>query len=107
MTGRRTQGVVERAVRRDLRRLPADAQACALAALALSLAQLLDGAAQVDVDKRLPAASQTARELRGTMAELLKGAPKARSEIDELRARRAARSAAGQAAAAASVAPEG
>jgi len=91
-------GNVERAVRRDLRRLPAAERGCALAASALALAGLLDVAAadeEVGTDKRLASAAQAARELRGTMADLLKNAPKARSGIDDLRARRAARAAAG------------
>jgi hypothetical protein len=86
---------VERAVRRDLRRLPVAERGCALAASALALARLLDGADYVDVDKRLPSAAQAARELRGTLAELLKNAPEAKGGIDDLRARRAARAAAG------------
>ena len=90
-----TSGSVVRAVRRDLRRLPPDDRTCTLAASALTLARLLDEADEVDPDKRLTAAAQAARELRGTMGELMKGAPKARSGIDDLRARRAARAAAG------------
>ena len=86
-------------MRRDLRRLAAEARGGALAAGALTLARLLDEAGAVDedvsVDKRMSAAAQAQRELRGTMTELMKGAPKARSGIDDLRARRAARSAAG------------
>jgi len=86
---------VVRAVRRDLRRLPAEDRGGTLAASALTLARLLDEADEVDPDKRLASAAQAARELRGTMTDLLKGAPKARSGIDDLRARRAARAAAG------------
>ena len=91
-------GDVERAVRRDLRRLPEGDRGCALAASALTLARLLDSVAAVQpdsdgADKRLSSAAQAARELRGTMAELMKGAPKARSGIDDLRARRSARAA--------------
>ena len=88
-------GAVERAVRKDLRRLPAADRGCTLAASALTLARLLDEADKVDADKRMASAAQAARELRGTMTELMKGAPKARSGIDDLRARRAARAAAG------------
>jgi hypothetical protein len=88
-------GAVERAVRKDLRRLPAADRGCTLAASALTLARLLDEAGEVDADKRMASAAQAARELRGTMTELMKGAPKARSGIDDLRARRAARAAAG------------
>jgi hypothetical protein len=88
-------GVVERAVRKDLRRLPVADRGCTLAASALTLARLLDDAGEVDPDKRMASAAQAARELRGTMTELMKGAPKARSGIDDLRARRAARAAAG------------
>jgi hypothetical protein len=86
---------VELAVRRDLRRLPEQDRSGSLAAAALTLARMLDESGEVDPDKRLTAAAQAARELRGTMTELLKGAPKARSGIDDLRARRAARAAAG------------
>lgn len=89
-------GNVERAVRRDLRRLPATERGCTLAASALALARLLDAAGaddEVGTDKRLSSAAQAARELRGTMTELLKAAPKARSAIDDLRARRAKRAA--------------
>jgi hypothetical protein len=88
-------GAVERAVRKDLRRLPVADRGCTLAASALTLARLLDEADEVDADKRLSSAAQAARELRGTITELMKGAPKARSGIDDLRARRAARAAAG------------
>jgi hypothetical protein len=87
-------GPVTLAVRRDLRRLPPADRACALAASALALAALLDAAGadyEVATDKRLGASAQAARELRATMTELLKAAPKARSGIDDLRARRAAR----------------
>ena len=89
-------GPVTLAVRRDLRRLPPADRACALAASALALARLLDEAGaddEVGTDKRLGSSAQAARELRVTMTELLKAAPKARSAIDDLRARRAARSA--------------
>ena len=89
-------GNVERAVRRDLRLLPAADRGCTLAASALALAKLLDAAGaddEVGTDKRLSSAAQAARELRGTMTELLKAAPKARSAIDDLRARRAKRAA--------------
>jgi len=82
-------GPVVLAVRRDLRRLPAADRGCALAAAALKLALVLDEAADAN---EVPAA---ARELRATMTELLKAAPKARSAIDEIRARRAARASAG------------
>jgi hypothetical protein len=88
-------GNVERAVRRDLRRLPVDDRSGALAASALTLARLLDQSGDVDPDKRLAPAAQAARELRSTMTELMKNAPKARSGIDELRSRRAARAASG------------
>lgn len=88
-------GPVTLAVRRDLRRLPVADRGCALAASALALARLLDEADEVDPDKRMASAAQAARELRGTMADLMKNAPKARSGIDELRARRAARAASG------------
>jgi len=84
-------GPVTLAVRRDLRRLPPAERASALAASALTLARLLDNPVSGDPDKRLGAAAQAARELRVTMTELLKAAPKARSGIDDLRARRAAR----------------
>ena len=84
-------GRVVLAVRRDLRRIPPDDRAGTLAASALTLARLLDEIGEVDPDKQLTGAAQAARELRGTMTELLKGAPKARSGIDDLRARRAAR----------------
>jgi hypothetical protein len=94
-------GVVERAVRKDLRRLPVADRGCTLAASALTLAKLLDAAGipedvpdRLGVDKRLSSAAQAARELRGTMTELLRSAPKARSGIDDLRARRAAKAAA-------------
>ena len=90
-----TTGPVVRAVRRDLRRLPAEDRAGSLAASALTLARLLDEVSDVDPDKAMTSAAQAARELRTTMTELLKGAPKARSGIDDLRARRAARAAAG------------
>ena len=82
-------------MRKDLRRLPAADRGCTLAASALALARLIDEAGDVDPDKRMTSAAQAARELRGTMTELMKGAPKARSGIDDLRARRAARAAAG------------
>ena len=88
-------GPVELAVKRDLRRLPAADRRTALAASALTLARLLDEAAEVDPDKRMTAAAQAARELRATVGELLKNAPAARSGIDDLRARRAARAASG------------
>ena len=88
-------GSVEKAVRADLRRLPPAERTGALAASALTLARLLDGLGQVDPDKQLAPAAQAARELRSTMTELMKHAPKARSGIDELRARRAARAASG------------
>jgi hypothetical protein len=84
------------AVRRDLRRLPPADRTSTLAASALALAALLDAAAadgEVASDKRLGASAQAARELRATMTELLKAAPKARSGIDDLRARRAKRAA--------------
>lgn len=89
-------GPVTLAVRRDLRRLPTADRGCALAASALALAKLLDVAAtddEVGTDKRLASSAQAARELRATMTELLKAAPKARSAIDDLRARRAKRAA--------------
>jgi hypothetical protein len=89
-------GPVTLAVRRDLRRLPPADRVCALAASALALARLLDEAAvdpEVATDKRLGSAAQAARELRVTVTELLKAAPKARSGIDDLRARRAKRAA--------------
>lgn len=89
-------GPVTLAVRRDLRRLPATERGCTLAASAQALAKLLDEAGadgEVGTDKRLSAAAQAARELRGTMTELLKAAPTARSAIDDLRARRAKRAA--------------
>lgn len=95
-------GPVELAVRRDLRRLPLADRRSALALSALTLAGLLDAVPlpedridDLGVDKRLTAAAQAARELRATMGDLLKGAPAARSGIDDLRARRAARKAAG------------
>ena len=88
-------GPVELAVKRDLRRLAPAERRTALAASALTLARLLDEAAEVDPDKRMTAAAQAARELRATVIELLKTAPPARSAIDELRARRAARAADG------------
>jgi hypothetical protein len=91
-------GPVELAVKRDLRRLPLADRKSALAASALALAALLDSITAVETvtdDKRLTSAAQAARELRGTMGELLKNAPAARSGIDDLRARRAARAAAG------------
>lgn len=82
-------------MRRDLRRLPAGSRGGALAASALALARLLDAEAEaVTVDKRMSSAAQAARELRSTMTDLLKDAPTARSGIDDLRARRAARAAA-------------
>lgn len=88
-------GPVETAVRRDLRRLPTGSRTGALAASALALARLLDEVAvDVTADKRMSAAAQAARELRATMTDLLKDAPTARSGIDDLRARRAARAAA-------------
>jgi hypothetical protein len=96
MSSMRRSGSVTLAVRRDLRRLPPADRVCALAASALALAKLLDEAAadgDVATDKRLSAAAQAARELRATMTELLKAAPKARSAIDDLRARRAKRAA--------------
>lgn len=80
-------------MRRDLRRLGPAERGCALAASALTLARLLDEIGDVDADKRLAPAAQAARELRSAMGELLRSAPAARSGIDELRARRAARSA--------------
>ena len=102
-------GPVELAVKRDLRRLPAGERRTALAAAAVALAALLDRVvipvvrcadcgdfpAGVGVDKQLTSAAQAARELRATMVELLKSAAPARSAIDELRARRAARAADG------------
>jgi hypothetical protein len=98
-------GPVERAVRRDLRRLDKDARGGALAASAVELARLLDlpidsvgdGKFAVEtIDKRLGSAASAARELRTTMLELLKDVkPEARDGIDELRARRATREAAG------------
>lgn len=99
MTLMARSGRVELAVRRDLRRLPPGDRTSALAAGALTLATLLDSVAADDLDdagtdKRLSAAAQAQRELRATMGELMKGAPKARSGIDDLRARRAARAAA-------------
>ena len=81
----RRNGPVVTAVRRDLRRLPEGDRAGALAAQALKIALILDEAADA---AEVPAA---ARELRITMTELLKLAPKARSGIDEIRARRAKR----------------
>jgi hypothetical protein len=97
---------VARAVRRDLRRLPAIDRGSALAASALALADLLDSVAaapavcecggevqRVSDDKRLSSAAQAARELRGTMGELMKDAAREASGIDDLRARRAARAA--------------
>ena len=106
----RRSGPVELGVKRDLRRLPEDDRRSALAASALAIAQLLDGvavpvvlcadcgggaASGVGVDKQLSSAAQAARELRGTMGELMKNAPTARGGIDDLRARRAARAASG------------
>ena len=82
-------------MRRDLRRLPLADRGCALAASALTLARLLDEVSDVDPDKAMASAAQAARELRGTMGDLLRNAPKARSGIDDLRARRAKRAAAG------------
>jgi hypothetical protein len=103
MSGRRRIGLVEAAVRRDLRRLDAQAQEGSLAAAAVELARLLDlpidsvdgGKVAVEtVDRRLGAAAQATRELRATMGELLAGAPAAeKDKIDDLRARRAARAA--------------
>ena len=97
---------VARAVRRDLRRLPAVDRSSALAASALALAALLDsvsadpvicecgvGVQAIGADKRLSSAAQAARELRGTMGELMKDAAREASGIDDLRARRAARAA--------------
>jgi hypothetical protein len=93
-------GSVERAVRRDLRRLDKQARDGALAAAALELARLLDlpigGSdsrwASETADKRLAAAAQATRELRTTMGELLKDVvPETKDGIDDLRARRAAR----------------
>jgi hypothetical protein len=108
---------VARAVRRDLRRLPAADRGGALAASALALAGLLDSVTgdqevcecggfvqKLTADKRLTSAAQAARELRGTMGELMKDASREASGIDDLRARRAAR-AAGKPAPAAAVAP--
>ena len=95
MTERRS-GPVTLAVRRDLRRLPPVDRTCALAASALALARMLDAAGtdeEIGADKRLSSAAQAARELRATMTELLKAAPKARSAIEDLRARRAKRAA--------------
>jgi hypothetical protein len=84
------------AVKRDLRRLSLTERRGALAASALTLARLLDDPQDdVTADKQMAAAAQAARELRSTMTELLKNAPRARSGIDDLRARRAARAAAG------------
>ena len=89
-------GPVELAVKRDLQRLPVADRRTTLAASALALARLLDDPAdEVSPDKRLAAAAQAARELRATVGELLKSAPPARSGIDQLRARRAARAADG------------
>jgi hypothetical protein len=88
------RGLVEQAVRRDLKaagqnlRIPSG-----LAASALALAQLLDGNSPLTARD----AATVAAELRQTLAELSKKAP-ARSTEDSLakrRARRAARDAAG------------
>jgi hypothetical protein len=101
MSGRRRIGPVEAAVRRDLRRLDAQAQASTLAAAAVELARLLDlpidsidgGKVAVEtVDRRLGAAAQATRELRAAMGELLANAPsQSKDAIDDLRDRRAAR----------------
>lgn len=94
-------GSVERAVRRDLRRLDKTARAGALAAAALELGRLLDlpidsidgGKFAVEtVDRRLASAASATRELRSTMNELLKDVrPETKDAIDDLRARRVAR----------------
>ena len=94
-------GPVERAVRRDLRRVDKTARDGALAAAAIELARLLDlpidmidgGKFAVEtVDRRMGAAASATRELRSTMGELLKDVlPEQKDGIDDLRARRAAR----------------
>jgi hypothetical protein len=94
-------GSVERAVRRDLRRVDKTTRDSALAAGALELARLLDlpidmidgGKFAVEtVDRRLAAAASATRELRAVMGELLKDVmPDTKDGIDDLRARRAAR----------------
>src|SRR6266567_90584 len=98
-------GAVERAVRRDLRRLDKYARDGALAASAVELARLLDlpidsvgdGKFAVEtIDRRLGAAASATRELRATMGELLRDVkPETKDGVDELRARRTAREASG------------
>jgi hypothetical protein len=104
-----TQGEVEQAVRRDIRRLPAAERRSGLAMTALALARLLDGEFAAvcrecgsDVAVLVTASSRdsasVAGQLRATLAELRRSMPaakaKQRDSVDELRDRRAARRAA-------------
>ena len=100
MTASRS-GPVERAARRDLRRLAAEVRTSALAEAVLQLAQRLDGRHTcgecAEAHPAIDAKEETAlvRELRTSMAALRDVSP-ARAEgdvVDELRARRASRAA--------------
>jgi hypothetical protein len=91
MAERWTSPGIRAAVRRDLASLPVTARAEGLSRQALLLARMLDSG---DLEPREIVTA--GRELRLTMAELAAKAPGASGGIvDELRARRAARSAAG------------
>lgn len=85
------RGPVERAVRRDLAQLDDEAKRSGLAASALALAQLLDGNSPLTARD----AATVAAELRQTLAELGRRAQPKRQEdeVDQLRARREAKSA--------------
>jgi hypothetical protein len=86
MAERRQYGSVERATRKQLSQAGISVQDSGLAAAAVILARMMDGAA----DPRESAA--VGRELRMALAGLGKARPApARSGLDELRARREAR----------------
>jgi hypothetical protein len=88
-------GAVERAVRRDLRRVDKEIRGSALAAGAIRVAQLLDAEPEDTSEKRMQAAAQALRQLQAAMGELMRHASRETTDgIDDLRARRAARRAA-------------
>lgn len=87
MSGRETQGPVERATRAELRELKVSVQSSILAASAVALAR------QIDCSKGAVAAAAASLQLRQTRAELVAEAGK-RPEtdiVDEINARRAKR----------------
>lgn len=89
MTGRRTQGSVERAVRAELRSLSVSVRTDGSAALAVSLAR------QIDTARGAVAAAAAAGQLRALLIDLRQAAEDQpeRDVIDDLNARRAKRAA--------------